>query len=189
MCGGLWTDSEGGWRPHPAPHLRIGGRPAIRPRGGRHCRGFVAQGRPPSGPTPRHSPLNSAISPRTVESAMGRKRSGARPQGCPGQSRHSAPFRRQRQVDLPPLAVGQTPSHVDEARDATKLERILAKALVDLVILDVMLLGADGLSICRRFGHPQAAPIGPLSRSRGLNSRGIFVTQLLQQSFSNTIWL
>lgn len=40
---------------------------------------------------------------------------------------------------------------VEGAPDGTEMERLLAAAPVDLVILDVMMPGEDGLSICRRI--------------------------------------
>ena len=46
---------------------------------------------------------------------------------------------------------------VDTAGDAVEMEQALARGPVDLVVLDVMLPGEDGLAICRRI----AAPDGP----------------------------
>jgi len=46
---------------------------------------------------------------------------------------------------------------VDAAQDARTMEQALAKGPVDLVVLDVMLPGEDGLAICRRL----AAQDGP----------------------------
>ncbi|MDG2528685.1 response regulator [Caulobacter endophyticus] len=46
---------------------------------------------------------------------------------------------------------------VDTAQDARTMEQALAKGPVDLVVLDVMLPGEDGLAICRRL----AAQDGP----------------------------
>ncbi len=46
---------------------------------------------------------------------------------------------------------------VDSAQDARTMEQALAKGPVDLVVLDVMLPGEDGLAICRRL----AAQDGP----------------------------
>ena len=40
---------------------------------------------------------------------------------------------------------------VAEASDAASMERALAQTPVDLIVLDVMLPGEDGLSICRRL--------------------------------------
>ncbi|MFN4298050.1 MAG: response regulator [Brevundimonas sp.] len=47
---------------------------------------------------------------------------------------------------------------VTECDGATALDRVMARRRVDLVVLDLMLPGEDGLSICRRL---QAAPEGP----------------------------
>lgn len=41
--------------------------------------------------------------------------------------------------------------HVHAAADARAMDRALAQAPVDLVVLDLMLPGEDGLSICRRL--------------------------------------
>ncbi|MDB5443677.1 MAG: two-component system response regulator OmpR, partial [Phenylobacterium sp.] len=41
--------------------------------------------------------------------------------------------------------------NVAAATDGAEMERLLAAAPVDLVILDVMMPGEDGLSICRRI--------------------------------------
>ena len=46
---------------------------------------------------------------------------------------------------------------VETAADATSMEQALEKGNVDLMVLDVMLPGEDGLSICRRMaGHGPA---------------------------------
>jgi len=41
--------------------------------------------------------------------------------------------------------------HVHAAADAAAMDRMLAQAPIDLVVLDLMLPGEDGLSICRRL--------------------------------------
>jgi two-component system OmpR family response regulator len=41
--------------------------------------------------------------------------------------------------------------HVHAAADAHAMDRMLAQAPIDLVVLDLMLPGEDGLSICRRL--------------------------------------
>jgi two-component system OmpR family response regulator len=46
---------------------------------------------------------------------------------------------------------------VETAADASEMERALARGQTDLVVLDVMLPGEDGLAICRRL----AASAGP----------------------------
>ena len=47
---------------------------------------------------------------------------------------------------------------VDTAADAAEMEQALARGPVDLIVLDVMLPGEDGLAICRRLAHEEAAP-------------------------------
>jgi two-component system, OmpR family, response regulator len=47
---------------------------------------------------------------------------------------------------------------VTACAEAPELDRVMARRRVDLVVLDLMLPGEDGLSICRRL---QAAPEGP----------------------------
>ena len=41
--------------------------------------------------------------------------------------------------------------HVETAGDALEMEAVLNRASIDLVVLDVMLPGEDGLAICRRM--------------------------------------
>jgi two-component system OmpR family response regulator len=52
---------------------------------------------------------------------------------------------------------------VEEARDASQLERVLTTTAIDLIVLDVMLPGEGGLSICRRISSDGAIPIIMLS--------------------------
>ena len=52
---------------------------------------------------------------------------------------------------------------VDTAGDAREMERALARGPVDLIILDVMLPGEDGLAICRRLAVEGSPPIIMLS--------------------------
>src|ERR1700742_3394661 len=52
---------------------------------------------------------------------------------------------------------------VEAAEDASALDAILARTRPDLVILDVMLPGEDGLSICRRLYAHERFPILMLS--------------------------
>jgi two-component system OmpR family response regulator len=52
---------------------------------------------------------------------------------------------------------------VEEARDAPALDRAMGEGSFDLVVLDVMLPGEDGLSICRRLAAPAAPQIIMLS--------------------------
>jgi two-component system OmpR family response regulator len=48
---------------------------------------------------------------------------------------------------------------VSIARDGREMDRIIATARVDLIVLDVMLPGEDGLSICRRLRSTSTVPI------------------------------
>jgi two-component system OmpR family response regulator len=52
---------------------------------------------------------------------------------------------------------------VDVARDAPSMDRALAAAGCDLVVLDIMLPGEDGLSICRRLSEYGGPPVIILS--------------------------
>ena len=52
---------------------------------------------------------------------------------------------------------------VETAEDATAMDAALARIRPDLVILDLMLPGEDGLSICRRLRAQDAIPILMLS--------------------------
>jgi two-component system, OmpR family, response regulator len=52
---------------------------------------------------------------------------------------------------------------VEAAEDAAEMDAILVRARPDLVILDVMLPGEDGLSICRRLHAHERFPILMLS--------------------------
>ena len=45
------------------------------------------------------------------------------------------------------------------AADGKEMERILATARVDLVVLDIMLPDADGLTLCRRLQQTQRTPV------------------------------
>jgi DNA-binding response OmpR family regulator len=48
---------------------------------------------------------------------------------------------------------------IEEAEDGAAADRILARVAPDLVVLDLMLPGEDGLSICRRLRARGATPI------------------------------
>src|SRR6266571_4769727 len=48
---------------------------------------------------------------------------------------------------------------VEVAEDGAAADRILARRVPDLVVLDLMLPGEDGLSICRRLRARGATPI------------------------------
>src|SRR5471030_2897933 len=52
---------------------------------------------------------------------------------------------------------------VETAADGKEMERVLARGAVDLVVLDVMLPGEDGLEICRRLSRPDGPAIIMLS--------------------------
>src|ERR1700756_3397827 len=52
---------------------------------------------------------------------------------------------------------------VETAADGKAVEKMLAKRRPDLVVLDVMLPGEDGLSICRRLAKPDGPAIIMLS--------------------------
>jgi two-component system OmpR family response regulator len=52
---------------------------------------------------------------------------------------------------------------VSRAEDGRALDRVLATSKIDLVVLDLMLPGEDGLSICRRLRAASAVPILVLS--------------------------
>ena len=52
---------------------------------------------------------------------------------------------------------------VESAGDAAEMEAALAHGAVDLVVLDVMLPGEDGLAICRRLAGPDGPAIIMLS--------------------------
>ena len=47
---------------------------------------------------------------------------------------------------------------VETAADATEMERVLERGPVDLIVLDVMLPGEDGLAVCRRMTTTDNAP-------------------------------
>ncbi len=48
---------------------------------------------------------------------------------------------------------------VSEARDGTEMDRVLGHSRIDLIILDLMLPGEDGLSLCRRLRATSTMPI------------------------------
>ena len=52
---------------------------------------------------------------------------------------------------------------VETAADATGMEKVLSHGPVDLIVLDVMLPGEDGLAICRRLAKPDGPAIIMLS--------------------------
>ncbi len=52
---------------------------------------------------------------------------------------------------------------VETAGDSREMEQVLERGPVDLIVLDVMLPGEDGLAICRRLTSSDAPPIIMLS--------------------------
>jgi two-component system, OmpR family, response regulator len=52
---------------------------------------------------------------------------------------------------------------VETAGDASEMERALSRNPVDLIVLDIMLPGEDGLAICRRISGPDGPAIIMLS--------------------------
>jgi two-component system OmpR family response regulator len=48
---------------------------------------------------------------------------------------------------------------VSEARDSLEMDKVLADAKIDLVVLDLMLPGESGLSVCRRLREMSAIPL------------------------------
>ena len=73
-------------------------------------------------------------------------------------------------------SLGARGYHVETASNARDMDQILARSPVDLVILDVMMPGEDGLSACRRITKPDGPEIILLSalgeeqdRVRGLD--------------------
>src|SRR5579864_5264149 len=52
---------------------------------------------------------------------------------------------------------------VETAGDASEMEQILARGPIDLVVLDLMLPGEDGLAICRRLARPEGPAVIMLS--------------------------
>ena len=47
---------------------------------------------------------------------------------------------------------------VETAADAAEMERVLERGPVDLIVLDVMMPGEDGLAVCRRMTNAENAP-------------------------------
>ena len=48
-------------------------------------------------------------------------------------------------------------------RDGSELDRLMEASDIDLVVLDLMMPGEDGLTICRRIGETRGTPILILS--------------------------
>ncbi|WP_430419055.1 response regulator [Phenylobacterium sp.] len=47
---------------------------------------------------------------------------------------------------------------VETAGDATEMDRVLERGPVDLIVLDIMMPGEDGLAVCRRLTTSESAP-------------------------------
>ena len=47
---------------------------------------------------------------------------------------------------------------VETAADAIEMERVLERGPVDLIVLDIMMPGEDGLAVCRRLTTNESAP-------------------------------
>jgi two-component system OmpR family response regulator len=54
--------------------------------------------------------------------------------------------------------LGKHGYRVETAGDATEMEQALDRGAVDLIVLDVMLPGEDGLAICRRLSSAEGGP-------------------------------
>jgi len=62
--------------------------------------------------------------------------------------------------DLVAELLEQEGFEVAPCRDANELDRVISRRRVDLILLDLMLPGEDGLSICRRLhGAPVRVPV------------------------------
>lgn len=59
--------------------------------------------------------------------------------------------------------LGKHGYQVETAGDSREMEQVLEKGPVDLIVLDVMLPGEDGLAICRRLTGGEGPPIIMLS--------------------------
>ncbi len=59
--------------------------------------------------------------------------------------------------------LGRHGYRVETAADGAEMEQVLSRGETDLVVLDVMLPGEDGLSICRRLAGGEGPPIIMLS--------------------------
>ena len=53
--------------------------------------------------------------------------------------------------------------HVETATNAQEMDSVLARQTVSLILLDVMMPGEDGLSVCRRLARTGAPPVVMLS--------------------------
>ncbi|HEX7884394.1 MAG TPA: response regulator [Phenylobacterium sp.] len=60
--------------------------------------------------------------------------------------------------DLVSDFLGKHGYSVETAADAAEMERVLERGSVDLIVLDVMMPGEDGLAVCRRLSTAEGAP-------------------------------
>ena len=58
------------------------------------------------------------------------------------------------------------------AEDSKALNRVLTRETVDLIVLDLMLPGEDGLSICRRLRACCSAATSPVGRASTAGTAG-----------------
>jgi two-component system OmpR family response regulator len=63
--------------------------------------------------------------------------------------------------------------HVSVARDGREMRRVLGRARVDLIVLDIMLPGDDGLKLCRELRASSQVPIIMLT------ARGQYMDRIL----------
>lgn len=54
--------------------------------------------------------------------------------------------------------LGKHGYRVETAADAAEMARVLERGSVDLIVLDIMMPGEDGLAVCRRLTAAEAAP-------------------------------
>ncbi len=59
--------------------------------------------------------------------------------------------------------LGRHGYQVETAADGSQMEQILSRGHTDLIVLDVMLPGEDGLAICRRLTGSEGPPVIMLS--------------------------
>jgi two-component system OmpR family response regulator len=60
---------------------------------------------------------------------------------------------------------------VSQARDGSEMHAVLKRASIDLIVLDIMLPGEDGLSLCRKLRAERATPIVLLTAVAGDTDR------------------
>ncbi len=59
--------------------------------------------------------------------------------------------------------LGRHGYQVETAADAREMDQVMARGPIDLIVLDIMMPGEDGLSVCRRLGGGDGPPIIMLS--------------------------